>query len=214
MLALIAAGGSSLLVPTVGRTPVRHGALRMQAGMLPTGGSDLEANNDQGNTFWATLDGRDEDGISPDGMVPPGDDLIETDLKRVFSIDPDEEGMAGDSGFSDMDEVQVVPPPAPHRGQPHTSSSGVLWSYPLTQPTHRPTRSSPKHPFARPLTRPLTRPARSPTPPARRSSCTSCARSWARPTSTRYSTTLRSRALTSSTDRRRRANRVANKGGR
>ena len=54
MLALIAAGCSSLLVPTVGRTPVRHGALRMQAGMLPTGGSDLEANNDQGNTFWAT----------------------------------------------------------------------------------------------------------------------------------------------------------------
>jgi hypothetical protein len=48
-------------------------------------------------------------------MVPPGDDLIEADLKRVFNIDPDEEGMAGDSGFSDMDEIQVLPL-APHMG--------------------------------------------------------------------------------------------------
>ena len=96
---------------------MRHGALRMQE--LPTGGSDLEANNEQGNTFWATLDGRDEDGISSDGMVPPGDDLIEEDLKRVFSIDPEEEGLAGDSGFSDMDEVQVLPP------SPHSRRGGV-----------------------------------------------------------------------------------------
>ena len=157
MLALIAAGGSSLLVPTVGRTPVRHGALRMQAGMLPTGGSDLEANNDQGNTFWATLDGRDKDGISPDGMVPPGDDLIETDLKRVFSIDPDEEGMAGDSGFSDMDEVQV------RRRQPHTAGS----------PTHRQAESSGATLSRNPLTglpaQPLTQaPIRPPAHPARR----------------------------------------------
>ena len=88
--------------------PSKKHTLRMQE--LPTGGSDLEANNEQGNTFWATLDGRDEEGISSDGMVPPGDDLIEEDLKRVFSIDPEEEGLAGDSGFSDMDEVQALPP--------------------------------------------------------------------------------------------------------
>ena len=118
MLALLGAGGSALLGAACTRTPVRHGALRMQAGMLPTGGSELEANNEQGNTFWATLDGRDAEGISPDGMVPPGDDLIETDLKRVFSIDPDEEGMAGDSGFSDMDEVQVGAAKPPTAGRP------------------------------------------------------------------------------------------------
>ena len=170
MLALIAAGCSSLLVPTVGRTPVRHGALRMQAGMLPTGGSDLEANNDQGNTFWATLDGRDEDGISPDGMVPPGDDLIETDLKRVFSIDPDEEGMAGDSGFSDMDEVQVVPPPAHTAGspthRPAESSGATLSRNPLTGlPAHHPSTHSPARSPARSPAPPARRPARSPAPP-------------------------------------------------
>ena len=207
MLALLGAGGSALLGARLGRTPVRHEALRMQAGMLPTGGSDLESNNEQGNTFWATLDGRSEDGISPDGMVPPGDDLIEADLKRVFNIDPDEEGMAGDSGFSDMDEIQVLPP-APHMGQPRAPSSGVPWTDPLPRPTHRLAYSpshSPSRPFARLPARspahPLTRPARLP-----RSSCTSCARSWARPTSTRYSTTSRSRALTSTTERRRSAN--------
>merc|ERR1712185_483147 len=70
-------------------------------------GSELEASNELGNTFWATLDGRDEDGLSADGMLPPGDDLIEDELKRLFSIDPDEEGV-GDSGFSDMDEFQLM----------------------------------------------------------------------------------------------------------
>ena len=82
-----------------------HGPL-MQT--LPSsGGSELEASNELGNTFWATLDGRDEDGLSADGMLPPGDDLIEDELKRLFSIDPDEEGV-GDSGFSDMDEFQLM----------------------------------------------------------------------------------------------------------
>jgi len=134
---------------------------------LPTGGSDLEANNEQGNTFWATLDGRDEDGISSDGMVPPGDDLIEEDLKRVFSIDPEEEGLAGDSGFSDMDEVQVLPlsplisispllrqgiPVAPSR---YANFSPASPSHPATYPcTHLPARP-PAHPLTRSLAPPL-----------------------------------------------------------
>ena len=140
-------------LPSCGRTPVRHGVLRMQT--LPTGGSELEASNEQGNTFWATLDGRDKDGISPDGMVPPGDDLIETDLKRVFSIDPDEDGVAGDSGFSDLDEVQV-PPTAEH--QPIVAAE-TRWSYPPAPPhairspaaPRRPTRTRtrpPAHPLS------------------------------------------------------------------
>ena len=160
MLAFLGAGGSALLGGSLGRTPVRHGALRMQG--LPTGGSDLEANNEQGNTFWATLDGRDKDGISSDGMVPPGDDLIEDDLKRVFSIDPDEEGLAGDSGFSDMDEMQVLPPSprigispllrqgvtvAPSRYATHSPASP---SRPVAYPcTHSPARPPPAHPLTR-----------------------------------------------------------------
>lgn len=83
----------------------RHGVLRLQE--LPTGGTFLESSTEFGNTFWATLDGRDEEGISPDGMVPPGEDLVEQDLKRIFSIDPDEKGI-GESGISDMDEVQLM----------------------------------------------------------------------------------------------------------
>jgi hypothetical protein len=160
MLALLGAGGSALLGSRLGRTPVRHEALRMQAGMLPTGGSDLESNNEQGNTFWATLDGRSEDGISPDGMVPPGDDLIEADLKRVFNIDPDEEGMAGDSGFSDMDEIQVLPP-ARTWGSPALRQAECPGPTPFrdpltgspTRPATHPVVHSPACPPAHPLTR-------------------------------------------------------------
>lgn len=151
MLALLGAGGSALLGGSLGRTPVRHGALRMQG--LPTGGSDLEANNEQGNTFWATLDGRDKDGISSDGMVPPGDDLIEEDLKRVFSIDPDEEGLAGDSGFSDMDEMQVLPPSPTDRHQPPAPSRSPRGAIPLRESLTglaEPPSRLPMHPFARP----------------------------------------------------------------
>lgn len=161
MLALLGAGGSALLGGSLGRTPVRHGALHMQ--QLPTGGSDLEANNEQGNTFWATLDGRDEDGISSDGMVPPGDDLIEEELKRVFSIDPDEEGLAGDSGFSDLDEVQVLPP-SPRIGISPLLRQGVIPSRDSLTGLAEPPSHLPMHPFARLPARPLTC---SPAPPAR-----------------------------------------------
>ena len=58
-----------------------------------------------GGTFFTTLDGRDEDGISPDGTLPPGDDLIERDLRRVFDLETD-----GESLFegTDMDEVKLM----------------------------------------------------------------------------------------------------------
>ena len=51
------------------------------------------------------MDGRDEDGISPDGTLPPGDDLIERDLRRVFDLETD-----GESLFegTDMDEVKLM----------------------------------------------------------------------------------------------------------
>ena len=49
-----------------------------------------ESSADDGQ-FWLSLDGRDEDGVSPDGVFPPGDDLVEKDLKRIFSIADDED---------------------------------------------------------------------------------------------------------------------------
>ena len=70
-------------------------------------GSGSRAPSDDGECEPATLDGRDEDGVSPEGVFPPGDDLVERDLKRIFSIDDDEDGASGPSGLSDLDEVQV-----------------------------------------------------------------------------------------------------------
>ena len=66
-----------------------------------------EGSSDDG-AFWLTLDGRGEEGVSPDGVFPPGDDLVEDDLKRLFSIDADEVGATGESGMSDADEVQLM----------------------------------------------------------------------------------------------------------
>ena len=58
-----------------------------------------------GGTFFSTWDGRDEDGIAADGSVPPGDDLIEDELKRLFNID----GELGDSNsLADMDDVRLM----------------------------------------------------------------------------------------------------------
>ena len=56
-----------------------------------------------GGAFFATLDGRDADGISPDGMVPPGEDLIEKDLRRVFDLESEGTLLEG----SEMDDLQV-----------------------------------------------------------------------------------------------------------
>eukprot|EP00316_Scyphosphaera_apsteinii_P025783 CAMPEP_0119312128 /NCGR_PEP_ID=MMETSP1333-20130426/25124_1 /TAXON_ID=418940 /ORGANISM="Scyphosphaera apsteinii, Strain RCC1455" /LENGTH=134 /DNA_ID=CAMNT_0007316693 /DNA_START=60 /DNA_END=461 /DNA_ORIENTATION=- len=42
---------------------------------------------DIGDTWFAVWDGRDDDGISPEGTFPPGDDLLEREMKRMFNID-------------------------------------------------------------------------------------------------------------------------------
>ena len=59
-----------------------------------------------GDTFFSTIDGRDEDGVSPEGVLPPGDDLIEKDLRRLFSVDPDVELEGG--SLADADEVKLM----------------------------------------------------------------------------------------------------------
>ena len=57
-----------------------------------------------GGTFFSTWDGRDEDGISPEGALPPGDDLIEDDLRQLFSLE-EEDGMLDGT---EMDDLQLM----------------------------------------------------------------------------------------------------------
>lgn len=56
-----------------------------------------------GGTFFATLDGRDDTGISPEGVMPPGEDLIEKDLRRLFDLDGEDPILLG----SEAEELQV-----------------------------------------------------------------------------------------------------------
>ena len=63
---------------------------------------DGAAMSTDGGTFFATLDGRAEDRISPDGVLPPGEDLIEDDLRRLFNIDDDGSSMLEGSEMDDL----------------------------------------------------------------------------------------------------------------
>jgi hypothetical protein len=62
-----------------------------------------------GGTMFAAWDGRVDGRVSPEGMLPPGEDLVETDLRRLFDL----EGGDGMLEGSEMDELQVC---APARG--------------------------------------------------------------------------------------------------
>ena len=44
------------------------------------------AGSSDGGTFFSTWDGRDEEGVSAEGMFPPGEDLIEDELKQLFNV--------------------------------------------------------------------------------------------------------------------------------
>merc|ERR1719310_2311755 len=102
ILALLLARPSAALVASVVGGRPRAALARVT---LPAmAGRDGSADE---STYWTTLDGRGEDGVGPDGVFPPGDDLVERDLKRIFSIDEDEDGV-GESGVSDLDEVALM----------------------------------------------------------------------------------------------------------
>jgi len=55
-----------------------------------------------GGTFFATWDGRTANGVSPDGVLPPGDDLIEDDLRRLFDVNSEEDGLLDGSEMDDL----------------------------------------------------------------------------------------------------------------
>jgi len=70
-------------------------AIRLAA---PTELGDGSGYSTDGGTFFTTLDGRAEEGQSPDSVIPPGDDLIEKELRRYFELEEDEEMNGGKSG--------------------------------------------------------------------------------------------------------------------
>ena len=60
---------------------------------------------DIGDTFFAAWDGKDEDGLGPDGAIPPGNDLVERELKRIFNVDSSPNGTFASD---EMDELQLM----------------------------------------------------------------------------------------------------------
>jgi hypothetical protein len=82
----------------------RTSTLRAQISGHGDGSLDGDMGSTDGGTFFSTIDGRDEDGISPEGMVPPGEDLIEHDLKRIFDLESDGTTLQSE----DMDEVRLM----------------------------------------------------------------------------------------------------------
>ena len=69
---------------------------QMQSTMGDSGESDAE----MGNTYWSTW--ADEQGISSNGAFPPGEDAVEKELKRMFSLDSTDEGGISETEIDDM----------------------------------------------------------------------------------------------------------------
>ena len=71
--------------------------VQMQNSMGETGTNDAE----MGNTFWAAWG--EENGVSDSGEFPAGEDMIEKELKRMFSLDSTEDAFSA----NEIDEIQV-----------------------------------------------------------------------------------------------------------
>eukprot|EP00966_Prymnesium_polylepis_P071504 1661252-Prymnesium_polylepis.1 len=79
----------------------RAASVRMQNGMGDTGAKDAE----MGNMFWAAWS--EEHGVTDTGEFPAGEDAVEDELKRLFSIDLDDD--FNSSSSSEIDDVKVPP---------------------------------------------------------------------------------------------------------
>mmetsp|Transcript_4864 Transcript_4864/g.14049 ORF Transcript_4864/g.14049 Transcript_4864/m.14049 type:complete len:132 (+) Transcript_4864:26-421(+) len=97
VLALAAAAATALLaplrpLPSRGRTVLRP---------PPSMGLD-EA--EIGDTWFTSFDSKGEDGLAPDGTFPPGEDLVEREMRRLFNVDGDDEEFAAD----EIDELKLM----------------------------------------------------------------------------------------------------------
>ena len=89
--------------------PLLHGgAARTRPTLLQISESlDAGGGTTDTGSFFTAWDGRSEDGISPEGAVPLGEDLIEDDLRQLFSLEEDDNMTDG----TEMDDLAVRPPP-------------------------------------------------------------------------------------------------------
>lgn len=79
---------------------------RTRALLMMASGTELGdgmGSSTEGGTWFTTLDGRDEEGISPDGAIPPGEDLIEDDLRRLFDASSESDMLDA----TEMDDLKV-----------------------------------------------------------------------------------------------------------
>lgn len=90
---------------TVGMHRLPHAPIGVRMQSSPDELGDGASYSTDGGTFFASWDGRDEEGISPEGMVPKGDDLVEQDLRRLFDVEGEGDNL---TQGSEMDDLQLM----------------------------------------------------------------------------------------------------------
>ena len=99
----------SLFAPTraAGAARGSSSAFRMMAGG-GDGTLDGWGGSADGGTFFSSWDGRDEEGVSAAGTFPPGEDLIEDELRQLFNVGDEDDDDTSGFGGNDADEVKLM----------------------------------------------------------------------------------------------------------